>query len=76
MPRPKPNPTIDPLPQEGFVRLPQVLHVLAIGKSSFWTGIKAGRYPAPIKLAPRTAAWRVQDIRELIARLSNSDDNG
>ena len=24
-----------PLPQEGFVRLPQVLHVLGIGRSTF-----------------------------------------
>ncbi|MHC1710808.1 MAG: helix-turn-helix transcriptional regulator [Solidesulfovibrio sp.] len=58
-----------PLPQEGFVRLPQVLHVLGIGKTSFWDGVKAGRYPAPVKLAPRTTAWRVEDIRQLISSI-------
>jgi predicted DNA-binding transcriptional regulator AlpA len=61
-----------PLPSEGFIRLPQVLHVLAIGKSSFWEGVKAGRFPAPVKLGPRTSVWRVEDIRALIARLSEA----
>lgn len=59
-----------PLPQEGFVRLPQVLHVLGIGKTTFWEGIKTGRFPAPVKLGPRTAVWRVEDIRNLISRIS------
>lgn len=59
-----------PLPQEGFVRLPQVLHVLGIGKTSFWDGVKSGRFPAPVKLGPRTTAWKVEDIRALITRFS------
>ena len=61
-----------PLPQEGFVRLPQVLHVLGIGKTTFWEGIKTGRFPAPVKLGPRTAVWRVEDIRNLISHISQS----
>lgn len=63
--------SILPLPQEGFVRLPQVLHVLGISKTTFWDGIKKGRYPAPIKIGRRIAVWKVQDIRELITQLSN-----
>lgn len=59
-----------PLPPEGFVRLPQVLHVLGIGKTSFWDGVKTGRFPAPVKLGPRTTAWKVEDIRALITRFS------
>jgi predicted DNA-binding transcriptional regulator AlpA len=61
-----------PLPQEGFVRLPQVLHVLGIGKTTFWEGIKTGRFPAPVKLGPRTTVWRVEDIRNLISYVSQS----
>ena len=59
-----------PLPHEGFVRLPQVLHVLGIGKTSFWDGVKSGRFPAPVKLGPRTTAWKVEDIRALITSFS------
>lgn len=70
MSRSKPPFPLTPLPQEGFVRLPQVLHVLGIGKTSFWAGIKTGRFPSPVKLGPRTTVWKVKDIRELISRLS------
>lgn len=63
-----------PLPQEGFVRLPQVLHVLGIGKTSFWDGVKSGRFPlSPVKLGPRTTAWKVEEIRALITRLSQEE---
>ena len=37
------------LPDEGFVRLPQILQVLPIGKTSWWEGVKKGRYPTPVK---------------------------
>lgn len=44
------------LPPEGFVRLPAVLKVLSIGKTSFLTGVRDGRYPRSVKLGPRTTA--------------------
>ena len=59
-----------PLPQEGFIRLPQVLNVLGMSKTSFMDGVRDGRFPAQVKLGPRMSAWRVEDIRDLIARLS------
>lgn len=55
------------LPSDGFVRLPQVLAVIPVSKSSWWAGCKSGRYPKPTKLGPRTTAWKVEDIRALIA---------
>jgi predicted DNA-binding transcriptional regulator AlpA len=55
------------LPKEGFVRLPVVLAVLGIGKTSFWRGIHKGHYPKPAKLGPRTSVWDVKDIRDVIA---------
>jgi predicted DNA-binding transcriptional regulator AlpA len=55
------------LPPEGFVRLPVVIRVMGIGKTTWWNGIKAGRFPKPVKLGARTSAWRVEDIRALIA---------
>lgn len=54
------------LPETGFVRLPDVLRVFPISKSAWWAGVKEGRFPKPVKLGPKTSAWRVQDIRALI----------
>lgn len=55
------------LPQpESLLRLPQVLALIPISKSSWWSGIKAGRYPKPVKLSARITCWRSEDIRALI----------
>ncbi len=50
------------LPETGFVRLPTILKLIPIGKSSWWAGVKDGRYPQPVKLGIRITAWRVEDI--------------
>lgn len=63
------------LPESGFLRLPQIIGdikrgipaVIPVSKSAWWEGCKTGRYPKPVKLGPRTIAWRVSDIRALIA---------
>ena len=54
------------LPTTGFLRLPQVLSLIPVCRSTWYAGIPIGRYPAPVKLSPRVAAWRVEDIRNLI----------
>lgn len=59
------------LPAEGYARLPQVLAVIPISKSSWWAGVRSGRYPQPVKLGPRTTAWAVDGIRCLLAEMGN-----
>jgi prophage regulatory protein len=58
-----------PLPSTGFLRLPDVLRHIPVSRSAWWAGIQEGRFPAPVKLGPRTTAWRAEDIHELIDRL-------
>lgn len=64
------------LPEIGFLRLPQVLELMPVGRSSWWAGVASGRYPQPVKLGPRTTAWRVEDIRLLINELGQSEPQG
>ncbi|MEH6725488.1 MAG: AlpA family phage regulatory protein [Hyphomicrobiales bacterium] len=57
------------LPQTGFVRLSAILAPsgpIPVSKSTWWAGVKDGRFPKPVKLGPRITAWRVDDIRTLI----------
>lgn len=54
------------LPTAGYVRLPQILTIFPVSKSTWWQGVKDGRFPPGVKLGPRTTAWRVEDIRRLI----------
>lgn len=61
------NPNPNALPETGFVRLPIILSVFPVSRSAFWAGVKSGKYPQPVKLSERTTAWKVEDIRALIA---------
>ena len=57
------------LPETGLVRLKQILAPfgpIPVSPSTWWEGVKNGRFPKPVKLGPRTTAWRVEDIRRLI----------
>jgi predicted DNA-binding transcriptional regulator AlpA len=57
------------LPQTGFLRLRAILAPagpIPVSKSTWWQGIKDGRFPKPVKLGKRVTVWRVEDIRRLI----------
>jgi len=67
------------LPETGFIRLSQIIGnpktkppipaIFPVSKSTWWDGVKSGRFPAGVKLSERTTAWRVEDIRALIQSL-------
>ena len=65
------------LPETGFLRLTQIIGnpkavppipaVIPVSKSTWWEGVRTGRYPQPVRtLGLRITAWRVEDIRALI----------
>lgn len=56
-------------PETGFVRLPQILAVFPVGKTTWWEGVRSGKYPKGIKLSERVTAWRAEDILALIAEV-------
>ena len=60
------------LPETGYLRLPQILKIFPLSRASWWAGVREGRYPAAVKLGPRTTAWRVEDIRALMARIDET----
>lgn len=60
------------LPETGFVRLRAILaptRPIPVGKSTWWQGVKDGRFPKPVKLGPKTTACRLEEIRVLITHL-------
>jgi prophage regulatory protein len=64
------------LPATGLLRLKQIIGdaranppipaLIPVGKTAWWAGVKAGRFPKPVVLGPRATAWRAEDIRALI----------
>lgn len=61
-------------PDSGFVRLPQIIGdkkrgipaFIPVSKTAWWDGVKSGRFPKPVKLGPRTTAWRADEVRKLV----------
>ena len=70
------------MPETGFLRLinilgdptsnPPIPAIIPVSKSTWWSGVKSGRFPKPVKLGPRITVWRVEDIRALIHRAPSS----
>ena len=66
------------IPQTGYLRLTQIIGdkeagvppIIPVSKSTWWAGVKSGRYPKPVKLSERCTAWRAEDIRALIERMA------
>ncbi len=44
--------------------------IVPVSRAAWYAGIKNGRYPKPVKLSEKTAAWRVSDIEVLVERLN------
>lgn len=72
------------IPEEGFLRIGDIIGdkrrgsagVMPVSRTEWYAGIKAGRYPAPIKLGSRLSVWKVQDIRALIAHIGSRGNVG
>ena len=68
------------LPESGYLRLPQIVGnpkatppipaLIPVSRSTWWAGVKSGRFPAPRKLGSRITVWDVRDIRALIVKIS------
>jgi len=67
------------LPQTGYLRLRQILGskkttppipaIIPVSKSTWWEGVKTGRFPKPTKLGPRITVWKVEDILALLQKV-------
>jgi len=77
------------LPETGYLRLPQIVGqssrnsqpaipaLIPISRSTWWAGVKSGRYPQPVRFpGQRITAWRVEDIRALLDRINGSESLG
>jgi prophage regulatory protein len=59
----------DDLPRTGFLRLRSILAPagpIPVSKSTWWAGVRDGRFPKPTKLGSRITVWRAEDIHSLI----------
>ncbi len=48
----------------GFVRLPEVKRFTGKSRSGIYKDIKAGIFPAPVKIGPRAVGWSRKNLAE------------
>jgi len=59
-----------------LLRLPQIignkkrgiLPLIPVSRSTWFDGVKDGRFPKPVKLSARVSAWRADEINALIEK--------
>ncbi|MDR3158745.1 MAG: AlpA family phage regulatory protein [Zoogloeaceae bacterium] len=62
------------IPEAGFLRVKQIIGdskrglppLVPVSRSTWWAGVKNGRFPKPLKLSQGVTVWRVEDVRALI----------
>lgn len=52
-------------------RKKEIASIIPVSKSTWWAGVRSGRFPQPVKLGPRITVWREEDICALIEGASN-----
>lgn len=60
----------DPMPKRAdgvvpvFLRMPTVMRMTGLGRSTIYRLIAERRFPSPVRLGPRAVAWRRADLDE------------
>ena len=71
--------SIKNMPETGFAKIKQIIGdqkaippiapIIPVSKSTWWEGVRSGRFPEPVKIGLNSTAWKWSDIRDLCARL-------
>lgn len=54
------------LPIDPLLRLPQVLAIVPVGRSTWWQWVSTGKAPKGIKLSEKCTAWRKSSIQKFV----------
>lgn len=58
---------ISNLPQEAIIRLPEVISMVGLSRSSIYSRCTQKLFPSPIKLTAHASGWRLGDVRAWLA---------
>jgi predicted DNA-binding transcriptional regulator AlpA len=57
------------IPEFGFLRLDDVLKIIPVSKTTWYNGVRSGRFPKGIRLSQNIVVWRVEDIKNLVKKI-------
>ena len=54
-----------------ILRLPSVIELSGLSRSTIYRLIKLGKFPAPVRIGEKATAWLEDDLRAWLAELPN-----
>lgn len=57
----------EPAATAGLARRRRVEHIVQLSRSSIYAGVKAGTFPAPVRIGARAVAWRLSEVEQWLA---------
>ena len=54
-----------------LLRLPQVMDLTGLAKSTVWLWVSQGKLPKPIKISPRVSVWKESEIMTFIENIDS-----
>ena len=54
---------------------PAVPRIIPVSRTAWWAGVKAGKYPKPVRLGTHMVAWRASDIAALAASIDGDRES-
>ena len=49
---------------------PPIRPIIPVSKSTWWSGVRSGRFPQPVRLPPRVTCWTARSIQKLVASVA------
>ena len=53
---------VEKMIDDRFIRMPEVIKMTGLGKSTIFAWINTNRFPAPIKMGRRVSVWKISTI--------------
>lgn len=58
-------------PDDRFIKITECIKIIPVAKSTWWAGIKDGRFPKPVKIGGNTF-WRYSDVLKTVRKDSTA----
>lgn len=55
-----------------LIRLKEVLQIIPVGKSTWWSKVNSGEFPQSYQLTERITVWKFCEIVDLVNKLENT----
>ena len=65
---------MDVTPEYRLIKMQEVLRICGMSRSTLYRLVAKGQFPAPLRLGPRAARWRLHDVIEWVDGLPTANE--